>query len=567
MSFITRQFGLLLLLHTLGFVSLLEHNAQAATRRVALLVSHDQGGEALPSLRYTARDAQRLGEVLGQFGGFSPDRIYRLQGQNADRVWRMLDAIDVVIKSWNDSGDEVVFLFYYSGHSKNGHLCLGDSRLDMKKLKARLKRSPARVRIALIDSCGAGAMVRSKGAIKGANKGANKGASLAAPFVIALDDSLSAAGQVLIASSSADEASQESDDLQGSFFTHFFAAALRGDADSNQDGQVALSEAYAYAYTHTVTATSTTRAGTQHPSYLYDLHGAGDVVLSTFAEQGSVLTFPEDLGGLYYVVDEDQQRIVAEINKKPGETRRLAVKGGHYVIKKRLPDHLLMQRIQIPERSSLRVDEGQMQRVAFRDDYAKGAPILQHQYAQNAIRLSLSLGAGVQSVFAPPGGDNQLFPNIGLLAFEARIHDLLRKNLIVSMDLAFGGRDEVLLLDAGSGLGTLRYPLRYTELQAGVGLYYQWRPGLLGMTSGTFQIATGPRLAALFMNRVFASDAPIESQYLLSMSPGWTLLMAWQFWRHAHVEILGRLHYLPYFVDENRSFGYAEGLASLWWDF
>ena len=41
-----------------------------------------------------------------------------------------------------------------------------------------------------------------------------------------------------------------------------------------------LAEAYAYAYARTVGETAETRAGAQHPVYLYDLGGAGDVVLT-----------------------------------------------------------------------------------------------------------------------------------------------------------------------------------------------------------------------------------------------------------------------------------------------
>lgn len=540
---------LLTTLSIVVMVVLLARESAAMTQRLALLVSNNQGGEDLPALRYTTRDAQRLSAVLNQFGGFETRNITQLHDLDAAEVWRSLAQIDAQIQQIQNRGDDVVFVFYYSGHAKDGWLLLGDSRLDMAQLKTRLQKSPARVRIALIDSCGAGAMTRSKGG------------QLAPPFVVAVDDSLTAAGQVVIASSSADEASQESDAIQGSFFTHYFAAALRGDADNNHDGQVTLNEAYAYAYSHTVTATATTRAGTQHPSYQYDLRGAGDVILTAFAEKGALLTFPQELVGRYFLVDDTAQRIVAEIDKNSGETRQIAVKGGHYVIKKRLPDHLLMQRVEIAPKSALVVDEQQMQRVAFRDDYAKGSPILRATVQDAALSLSLSMGAGLQAVFAQPGtAPNDLFPNIALVSIEARVHNLLRKNLLLSADLAFGSSEQTLEIDTGASLGTLRYPLRYNQVQGGLGLFYEWRPG-------KFHVVTGPRFATLVMQRAFAPGAPIDNQFLLTFSPGWSLILGWQFWSHAHLELLGRVHYLPYFVEQDRSFGYVETLLSLWWDF
>ena len=83
---------------------------------------------------------------------------------------------------------------------------------------------------------------------------------------------------VLIASSSADEESQESDDIGASFFTHYLASGLLGDADSSGDGKVTLAEAYTYAYARTVGETAETRAGAQrrstHAHHHRDLHGS-----------------------------------------------------------------------------------------------------------------------------------------------------------------------------------------------------------------------------------------------------------------------------------------------------
>ncbi|MBN2362036.1 MAG: caspase family protein, partial [Deltaproteobacteria bacterium] len=401
--------------------------ARAASERFALLVSNNRGGDELPLLRYAGRDSLRMREVLVDFGGFRPDHIVALENQTAADALRALSEVEARIGQVVGRGDDALLLFYFSGHAKEGLLRMGDSRLDMRLLKSLLEGSRARVRIALLDSCGAGAITR------------EKGGQLAPPFAIAVDDTLSSAGQVIIASSSADEASQESDEIQGSFFTHYLATGLRGGADGDGDGRVSLAEAYNYTYSRTVAATAVTRAGTQHPTYEFDLRGAGDVILTSYGTGGAVVAFPAELSGRYFLVDEERQLIVAEIDKEPGAPANVALKGGAYVIKKRLADHLLMQRMKIQSQSTYVVDETRMERISFENDYAKGTPILESEIEHGRVALSLSLAAGAQVVFeSPTRASDNLFPPIGFLSVEGRLHNLFRRQLLLSMDLGFG---------------------------------------------------------------------------------------------------------------------------------
>src|SRR5207245_254920 len=129
--------------------------------------------------------------------------------------------------------------------------------------------------------------------------------------------------------------SQESDEIAGSFFTHYLASGLLGDADASGDGKVTLAEAYAYAYGRTVGSTAETRAGAQHPVYLYDLGGAGDVVLTELSPARGGLLFGAADEGLYVVLD-GQRRAVAEVAKASGSSRRLALAPGNYIVKKRI---------------------------------------------------------------------------------------------------------------------------------------------------------------------------------------------------------------------------------------
>ena len=111
-----------------------------------------------------------------------------------------------------------------------------------------LQDAPADVRIGFFDSCQSGVITRSKGARP------------APAFDVTRAKESGPRGLVLIASSAADEESQESDEIAASFFTHYLASGLLGDADASGDGKVTLAEAYAYAYGRTVGSTAETRA-------------------------------------------------------------------------------------------------------------------------------------------------------------------------------------------------------------------------------------------------------------------------------------------------------------------
>jgi hypothetical protein len=403
------------------------------------------------------------------------------------------------------------------------------------------------VRLAFIDSCGAGQMTR------------EKGGSLAPPFVVAVDEALAARGQVVITSSSSDEASQESDDIQGSFFTHYLATGLRGDADRNGDGKVVLDEAYGYAYGRTVAATAMTRSGAQHPMYEYDLRGAGDVVLTEPAGAEVVVTLPADLApGRYFVVDLERQLFVAEIEKAGGASR-LALPRGTYAIKKRETDHLLIGRIAAREKGAYVLDAGAMEKVAFADDYAKGTPILEGTIDEELdLGWSLSVGLGGQYMLDDPS-KGVLFPAVPFVSFEGRLHNALRRDLMASVDVGFGTIPAQRVVVVGP-TDTIAFPIQYTQVQGGASLLYE-------RGFGPLLLAGGGRMAAYLAHARFTDDtSPVDDQFYFTFSPGLVGLVGWSFTDWMHVEAMARAHYVPYNVDEFRNLAAFEGLASVWVD-
>ncbi len=527
--------------------------ASATTDRFALVVANHEGGAGLPRLRYPQRDAERLTDVLVDLGSFSRADILTVVDGGADDVMGTLREAERRIKDAKRAGNEVVFLFYYSGHAQNGLLRLGDTTLDMALVKQSLEASSADVRLAFIDSCGAGAMIRAKGDVKGGQ--------MAPPFVVAVDQALSAKGQVIVTSSAADEVSQESDDIQGSFFTHYLSTGLRGDADRNHDGRVTLDEAYGYAFGRTVAATAQTRAGAQHPTYSYDLQGAGDVTLTEPGGADVRINFPAELKGRYFVVDLDRQLFVAEIDKDRGERSFVALPKGKYAVKKRTDSHLLIANVEARTKGVFEIDEASMQQVAFADDYAKGTPVVTQDLQWRDVRLSVSLGVGVHGVLDSVTNGN-LFPTTPMLVLEVRAHNLLRAHLLSAVDLDLGSVQSERVIDAGA-LGAVRYPIQHTVVQGGVALL--WEQKLLG---DWLLLAGGGRVAGLWFHAAFLGDAaPLAQQNYLAFSPGLVGIVGVNPTNFFHVELVARAQWLPYNVDALRNLAVVEGLASAWFDF
>jgi hypothetical protein len=545
--------ALLCSLATLGVAG----TAHAAPQRFAVLIAAHDGGEGLPKLRYAGRDATRLADVLVDVGGFARADILSVVDGDADVVRDLLDALRRRVEETKARGNEAIVVVYYSGHAQDGRLRLGDDTFAMSELRALLEESGADVRLAFVDACGAGAITR------------EKGATLAAPFVVKVDDALQTTGQVIIASSSRDEVSQESDEIQGSFFTHALTTGLRGDADADHDGQVTLDEAYAYAYGRTVAATAETRAGAQHPTYDFDLKGRGDVVLTAPGGADVVVQFPGELEGRYFVVDLDRQLFVAELDKQKGGTSQIALPRGQYAIKKRLDSHLLMTRVQARAKGTIVVDERSMETVSFADDYAKGSPIVGvSTRIDQPVGFSFAVGGATSAVLATDGvDDGGLFPAVASFAGRVRFHHLLRSQLTLDVDVALGGTRGTRVVDGGA-LGTASFDVDVSQVQAGGAiLWEQPLRDLVGIDGVT--VLAGPRLSGLLFTHTFIGDvrpAGLPSQNFLTFTPGLEGAVAWSFSSWGHLEVGGRAMYLPYTVDSLRHLAVVEGFATVWLD-
>jgi hypothetical protein len=252
-------------------LSMLSTSSAWAERRYAVLIGSNDGLNDDVSLRFAERDAQRLGETLTRIGGFASEDVAVVTGQSRDAVRRALVGMNDRLRQRDEPG---LLFVSYSGHADSNALHIAGERFPLDELEALVRGSAAGFRLLLVDACRSGGLTSVKG-IKRAPVFALGGASSSS--------SAPAEGYVVFTAAAAGEDAQESERLMGSFFTHHFISGLLGAADKNGDNAITLSEAYSYTFQETVRASSATVAGTQHPTYRYDVHGKGDVVLASYA--------------------------------------------------------------------------------------------------------------------------------------------------------------------------------------------------------------------------------------------------------------------------------------------
>ena len=344
-----------LLLAVLGVLILgTPARAWAAVERYAIVIGNDQGERDETTLRYAETDAQKVYDVLRDLGGFRPENMVLLQGQDADAVQRVIIATNDRIRLRASPSDEAILLVYYSGHADAEALHLGGDRLETRRVRQLVRGSSADVRILMLDSCRSGALTRVKGGTQ------------APPFEIGVDQRLAGEGVIFLTSASANEDAQESDGLRGSFFTHYFVSGLVGAADQNEDGSVTLEEAYAYAYENTLRATSRTLAGVQHPTFQLDLRGRGGVVLTRLHQASrsrGTLSFPR--GKTYLVLAGDANgAVVAEVGVRD-RSRVLDLEAGRYFVRGRARDYLLEGTVRIRVGQTTVVQDGGLERIEY----------------------------------------------------------------------------------------------------------------------------------------------------------------------------------------------------------
>lgn len=312
--------------------------------RVAVVVGNNQGNVADRTLRYAEQEVGRLADIFREQGSF--DSMQVLRGASRHEVELALRTARAKLDEAKAKNKETLFLFYYSGHGDNEALELGATRLALRDLRSYLETLPADVRLAFVDACQSGALTGVKGGKR------------APSYEVRLADPGTVRGMAIITSSTANELSQESDDLKGSYFSHSIMTGLRGAADVRRDGQVTLSELYQYAFRRTLANTAASLIGGQHPTYDYQMAGTGDVVLTRTQTKDAQLAFPREKGVTYTVLAAGE--VTAELPSSFDEDVYLALPAGEYKVVRRAMANVKETRVKLEPGAAVTVDPAVM---------------------------------------------------------------------------------------------------------------------------------------------------------------------------------------------------------------
>jgi len=257
-----------------------EQSVSKTNNKYAVLIGiSNYKDDSIPDLRYARADAEGLYEVLiSENGGFSRENIRLLVDDAAT-----LTAIKSAIGTWLSrkvQPDDTVLLFY-SGHGgididpsgkeadgMNKYLIPHDALMndlyatgllnaDVSEMLARLQASRV---VLFIDSCYSGGATRSVMDAKSALIPSGIKASPAKDVY----ERLSGEGRVVISASKANEVSLELPELGHGIFTYHLLEGIRGNADSDKDGEITVMEMFAY-LGEKVPATARERGGKQTP--------------------------------------------------------------------------------------------------------------------------------------------------------------------------------------------------------------------------------------------------------------------------------------------------------------
>lgn len=287
--------------------------ARAATRFL-VTVADERGLPGDTPLRWPHHDAEKVRDVFVDVGGVAEARATILLNPTVDELERALARLLGQVEEAVRQGERVEVVFSYSGHGDAESLHVGGVRYPLATLAERTRALPSAATLVVLDACRQSDL----------RSGRARGATLGPPIDVTLQREVAPDVRVTLFSSSPAEAAQESDDLEGAFFTHHLVAGLRGAADADADKRVTLAEAWRYAHARTL-ARSHAEAATQHPEMELEQAGEGELVLSELERARALLELPAALAGDLLLLDARQGRVLFEVKKAAGAPVTLAL--------------------------------------------------------------------------------------------------------------------------------------------------------------------------------------------------------------------------------------------------
>lgn len=472
--------------------------AAHAGERHALLIGINQFRDATwGGLRYAAKDAEDLGRALRdpERGAFHSVTVLTRPEQTtragvlealralAARGLKPQDSVVVYVSSHGTlARDARGELQRYLVTSDTSYRDVAATGLDMAALEAALERLGSRRRVLVLATCHSGTGKSLLPSDVRAELERTKGPAPVRP----LEESSRAS--IVLSASDWGEAAREDDQLANDIYTHFLVQALDGQGDRNLDGAVSATEAHDWARRHTFAYTQ----GRQRPSALILEVGADPVLLSgqlRRAGQPELFSYAPRLEGFTLKVDgRDVGQLPGGVVVPEGTREVELTKGGQVLWK----DHLTLGAGERRELESLL-------RLPARD-----------------VRRSVWLGAGALG-FLDRTSQSEVLPSLALVSAGVHVPEvLLEQQLDVWLDVAGGQGRGVLTSPVGEPV-----QVKHRALVAGVTLGKSWE-------LGPVMLATGPRVAALWLQRSFPTRELVQDESYLTAWPGWMAGVSWR---------------------------------------
>lgn len=292
----------------------------SALVRIAIVMGNNTGLPEEKPLSYATRDAEQVYSTLIQLGGADKGQGCLLLDADVGKVRIALRDVGQRLHALKRQGQKVQVLIYFSGHGSDEALHMNGETLPLSDIRAYFKEIEADFKLLIADACFSGSLIRAKGAV------------LADPVPIKYQDDLKVNGSAILTSSSAGELSQESRELQGSLFTHYFLSGIRGAADFDRDGKITLWEAY----NHTQSCLRRRLAGekntVQTPEFDVDVQGSDNVVLTRVDLGQAFLSLKGLPEGEYRILEAASALQVAEVRLSDPEGMVLALPRAPYLV-------------------------------------------------------------------------------------------------------------------------------------------------------------------------------------------------------------------------------------------
>lgn len=349
-----------------------EQRAEAGVERYAIYIGSNYGGKGREQLLYAGSDAQNFQKTMAEIGGVPEKNSWLLIDPSKETVEEAIESVSATIEKRNNLAKRSEFLFYYSGHSTEDELLLGEDMFDYSSLKKAITEVPSDIHVVILDSCYSGNFIRTKGGQK------------KKPFL--MDDSSVVKGHAYLSSSSEKESSQESDEIESSYFTNAMITGLRGAADTSGDNKVSLTELYSYAFNDTLSKTEESVAGPQHPNYNITLVGSGDLILSDISSAESSVIIAKEAEGRFIIRDA-RGKLISEINKSKGIPITMALSAGTYTVVVITETSTKQGTFILNVNDTFLIEESGMQKIARKETTQRGGTKIPNTFVEEETEI------------------------------------------------------------------------------------------------------------------------------------------------------------------------------------